>query len=316
MVAASRLVRPLSRAQWQRPFASVLVDGIRSEPLVSVHDLTFIRGDGAFDVVSLLPSPADTGVGVPVGLRLHLDRLDATCRSARLGLPHSLNRIESWVKQLGRESGPGSCRIVITRGQPLRSVEPKCLLIHDAPQTPSTGLRLQSMEAPWHMAFSLPRNAAPTSYSDKLQLDAWKTIKWMSYAPNCLATRLAGEQGADDALLVTNDGRILDGPNFAVGFVIGGTLRFVCANTHRMLPSCTQVMAVRAAREAGLPVEESSISLEEAMAAPAGFVMSATRHVTPILSLDGTEKQSGNALLCDLQAAYWRHLSAEIDAET
>lgn len=311
-----RLARmPTSRLHRARAFSTMLVDGVVQPAAVSVHDLTFIRGDGAFDVVSLLPAPSNHEVGLPTGLQMHLDRLEGTCRSLRLPLA-PIQRVADWVRQVGRASGPGSCRIIVTRGQPAKEVPSKCLLLHDPPPAaaPPAGLRLLTMGAPWHVGYGLPLLDSPPAYGDKSEPDSWKTVKWTSYGANCLATRMAQERGADEPLLLASDGRVLDGPNFAVGFVIDGQLRLVNAATHRMLPSCTQMMVVHAARAAGLPISEGTVSVEEAQRASAGFAMSATRHVMPILSIDGRELSTQNAFLCDVQAAYWRYVDEELRA--
>merc|ERR1712216_749837 len=117
--------------------------------------------------------------------------------------------------------------------------------------------------APWHMGYSQPLSRNPPAYSDKVDADCWHTIKWMSYSPNCLVTRLAQEKGADDALLLSADGRVLDGPNFAVGFVIDGKIRLIAADANHMLPSCTQAMTVAAAKNAGLPFSEDAVTVQE-----------------------------------------------------
>jgi len=293
---------------------SVRIDGVPAgeAPAIPVHDLTFIRGDGAFEVVALLPSPSQGAA--PVGLQLHLDRLEATCRSLRMPMVHSLDRIAGWIRDMARSLGPGSCRIVLTRGQPAKGSAPRCVMMHEPPSDYSP-LRLKSMAAPWHFGYALPPLDSPPPYSEPVGIDAWTTIKWMSYAPNCLMTRVAQEHGADDALLLAADGRVLDGPNFAVGFVSGGRVRLVAAAANRMLPSCTQALVVKAAQAAGLPVEEGVVHLDDARGAAAGFAMSATRHVLPLASVDGHELSAENAMLCDLQAAYWRLMDEEVQAE-
>lgn len=242
-----------ARPRAARSFSSALVDGLPAPAVISMHDLTFLRGDGAFDVVSLLPSPTDAAVGVPLGLKLHLDRMGSTCRSLRLPLPHDLGRIGEWVREFGRTQGPGSCRVIVTRGAPGHGVDPKCLMLHDPPAKWPQQMRLKSVDASWHFGYALPPLDAD---KEETTLGLWSTIKWTSYAANCLMTRIAQEQGADDALLVAADGRVLDGPNFAVGFFLGGQLRLVDPRANRMLPSCTQMLAIQAARSAAIPMQE------------------------------------------------------------
>lgn len=305
---------PIGRSVVAHRRSSVLVDGALGADTVSMRDLTFIRGDGAFEVVSLLPAPGNAAVGVPVGMQLHLDRLESTCLSLRLPLPHPVGRIAEWLRDAGKANGPGSCRVVITRGQPAAGVDSKCFVMHEQPATYSAALRLKTMAAPWHFGYSLSPLADPPPYSQKVDIDSWKTVKWMSYAPNCLMTRVAQEQGADDALLLAADGRVLDGPNFAVGFVVEQSLRLVAAGPNRMLPSCTQAMVVRAAEAAGMKVLEGIVHLDDARAASAAFAMSATRHVLPITAIDDHELHTEDPVLRDVQAAYWRYLDAELRA--
>lgn len=283
--------------------------------MVSAHDLTFVRGDGAFEVVSLLPSPSNADHGVPVGMQLHLDRMEGTCRSLRLPLPHPKPKITEWVRALGREAGPGSCRFVVTRGNAAKGIGSRILMLHDPPVEWSTAWSLKSMEAPWHLGYGLPPALEAPSYGEKVDIGSWKTIKWMSYAPNCLVTRVAQEHGMDDALLLAADGRVLDGPNFAVGFVLGGRLKLIDAGVNRMLPSCTQMLVVQAAAAAGLPLEEGCITLEEARTAEAAFAMSATRHVLPIAGLDGRPLAVDHDLVTKLQKAYWKLLDDEVRAQ-
>eukprot|EP00401_Gymnodinium_catenatum_P079156 CAMPEP_0117573238 /NCGR_PEP_ID=MMETSP0784-20121206/60840_1 /TAXON_ID=39447 /ORGANISM="" /LENGTH=326 /DNA_ID=CAMNT_0005371775 /DNA_START=32 /DNA_END=1008 /DNA_ORIENTATION=+ len=302
---------PWAKNGAKRCSSTMLVDGQPAPALVSVHDLTFIRGDGAFEVVSLLPHPKDSSRGVPVGLKLHVDRLKSTCDSLRLPMQHDVSAITRWLRDVGRSHGPGSCRIVLTRGQESKGVEPKCIMLHDPPPQYPPALKLSSMPAPWHIGFAMPVHADPPAYSERVEVDAWHTIKWMSYAPNCLVTRLAQERGADEALLLAADGRVLDGPNFAVGFVISGKIRLIAAGANHMLPSCTQAMTLVAAKKAGLPVQEDLVHKDEASEASAAFVMSATRHIMPVSAIDGTSLRVDDPVLADLRRAYWDSANAE-----
>mmetsp|Transcript_118560 Transcript_118560/g.185123 ORF Transcript_118560/g.185123 Transcript_118560/m.185123 type:complete len:178 (+) Transcript_118560:1-534(+) len=173
-------------------------------------------------------------------------------------------------------------------------------------------MRLVSMSAPWHIGYSLPFAANPPAYSDNVDVDAWHTIKWMSYAPNCLVTRLAKEKDADDALLLAADGRVLDGPNFAVGFVIEGKIRFISPGANHMLPSCTQAMSIEAAKAAGLPYSEEAVQLKEMQSATAAFAMSATRHIKAVTAIDGKPLQTDSDLFLKLEKAYWSLVDAEV----
>ena len=73
-------------------------------------------------------------------------------------------------------------------------------------------------------------------------------VKSLSYAANMLATRLAREQGADEALLVTPHGRVLEGPTTSLFYVLDGALytppledRILDSITRRALFAVTDV---------------------------------------------------------------------------
>ena len=74
---------------------------------------------------------------------------------------------------------------------------------------PKAELSLLAVPAPWHPAGR-----------------AWELsgVKTISYAPNQAATRLAGEAGFDDALLLSDSGTILEGPTFSFAWIVGGVL--------------------------------------------------------------------------------------------
>lgn len=293
----------------RRGFSSAFIDGSWAPATISLHDLTFIRGDGVFEVVPLLPSPSDRSKGIPVGLSLHLDRMQNTCNSVRLPMLHPAETITSWVRQLGEEKGPGGCRIVFTRGDPAYGVSPRCVMLHFALPPAAAPMTLQSIEAPWHLGCY----ASPSATDAPPKPGLWTTVKWTSYAPNCLMSRIAAEHGAGDALLLAADGRVLDGPNFAVGFIIAGKVRLVCPRLNRLLPSCTQAMAVAALRDVGIPMEEGVVEFTEVMdRASAAFAMSATRHVAPISAINGQPFATDDELLMSLQDAYWRYIEAEL----
>ena len=72
-------------------------------------------------------------------------------------------------------------------------------------------------------------------------------LKTLSYAANMLAGRIAKEQGADEALLVTPHGRVLEGPTWTFFWVAGGRLR-TPPLSDGILDSITRAAAARRVR--------------------------------------------------------------------
>ena len=148
------------------------------ETRIPVSDEGLLRGDGGFEVTRLYG-------GRPFALQDHLARLERTCAGIRLEVDLAALRREIDLL-LGRTGAVDALlRIVVTRGgRRLAMVEP-------LPERPD-GVRLASV-----------------TYAPTRVLNGLKTL---SYGANMLAARLAREQGADDALLVTPHGRVLEAP--------------------------------------------------------------------------------------------------------
>jgi branched-chain amino acid aminotransferase len=107
-------------------------------------------------------------------------------------------------------------------------------------------------------------------------------IKSLSYAANMLATRLAKERGADQALLVTPHGRVLEGPTSSFFCVLPGEGLVTPPLSDHILDSITRraVMAVSEAREQ-VVTRDDLARVEEA------FLASTVREVHPVREIDG-----------------------------
>jgi branched-chain amino acid aminotransferase len=218
-----------------------------AQATIPVTDEGLLRGDGVFEVIRLYR-------GVPYALEEHLERMARSAANLRLEL--SPVDVRSDVEALLEAAGPvdGALRVLVTRGgRRIGLVEP----LHPLPPT----LALATV------AF------APTRVMD--------AVKSLSYAANMLTRRLAQEQGADDALLLTPHGRVLEGPTSSFFAVLDGALVTPPLSDH-VLDSITRrkVLAVSDAREQVLTREELP-RLEEA------FLASTLREVHPVHAIDG-----------------------------
>jgi branched-chain amino acid aminotransferase len=187
-----------------------------AQAVIPVTDQGLLRGDGAFEVIRLYG-------GQPYALEAHLARLERS--AAGLRLPLEVDAIRSDVAALlaARERGDVLVRMLVTRGGH------RIVLIEPMPAMPPT-LALE-----------------PISYAPVRLLDG---IKSLSYGANMLASRLAREQGADEALLVTPHGRVLECPTSSFFLVRDGEVLTAPLEDH-VLDSITRrvVLAVAAVRE-------------------------------------------------------------------
>jgi branched-chain amino acid aminotransferase len=220
-----------------------------AEAMVPMKDDGLYRGDGAFEVIRLYE-------GRPFALGDHLDRLERSAAAIQLEFdrPALEREIEALLTEAG---GPdGQLRLIVTRGgRRIAAVEP----------IPAHGETL---------------GLATVTYSPTVILNG---VKSLSYAANMQATRLAQAQGADEAVLVTPDGTVLEPPTSAIFWVSPqGSLRTPALDVG-VLESITRDRLVKA-----LDVEEGAWPVADLRAAKEAFLASTTREIQAVAAIDGS----------------------------
>jgi branched-chain amino acid aminotransferase len=217
-----------------------------ADATVPVTDEGLLRGDGVFEVMRLYG-------GRPFALDEHLERMAGSAANLRLALDTDAMRAD--IEALLAAAAPGDAllRALGTRGGR------RIVLIEELPAHPST-IRL-----------------ATVTYAPPRILDG---VKSLSYAGNMLATRLAKERGADEALLVTPHGRVLEGPTSTFFWARDGVLRTPPLDEH-ILDSITRRVVV-----AELEVREESCARDDLAHADEAFLASTIREVQPISAID------------------------------
>lgn len=261
-----------------------LVDGLRQDVL-PVTDSTIVRGDGVFEAVRSYG-------GRVFALEDHLERLAKSAAAMGIPLPDD-GRIGSWVRSVGSEGGEGIVRIIVGRGDavPGASGERRIIVIHHpVPFTPST-LRVRPWPAPWHPA------GRPWELAG---------VKTTSYAPNLAATRMAARDGFNDALLVSSDGIVLEGPTFCVAWAAEGIV-VVPELELGILDSITRRRVLALAESSGITVQTGRFGLEALEEAEEVLAMSTVKEVTPIISVGEREYVVG-PVTARLQDLFRRHV--------
>ena len=118
---------------------------------------------------------------------------------------------------------------------------------------------------------------ATVTYAPTRVLNGLKTL---SYAANMLAGRIAQEQGADEALLVTPHGRVLEGPTWTFFWVAGGRLH-TPPLSDGILDSITRRRLLEECE-----VTEAPCTLDDVARAEEAFIASSVREVMPIAVVD------------------------------
>lgn len=215
---------------------------------ISVLDDGLLRGDGVFEVARVYG-------GVAYALDEHLERMARSAAGLRLPLDAAAFDRDAVALLAGAPGFDGYLRLVATRGgRRIALLEPA------KEQPPSIAL-------------------ATVRYAPTRVLDA---IKSLSYGANMLVTRLAQEQGADEALLVTPHGRVLEGSRQSFVCSLDGETLVTPPLTDHVLDSITRRRVV----ETGL-VTERPISADELPFATEAFLASTMREVHPVHAIDG-----------------------------
>jgi branched-chain amino acid aminotransferase len=240
--------------------------------LIPVTDRGLLRGDGVFEAVRLY-------AGVPYALDAHMERMERSAAGLRLPLDAAALRAD--VAKL-IEARPGLdvlVRIVVTRG----------------------GHRIVLLEELREMPASLALE--PVTYAPTRLLDG---IKSLSYAANMLASELAREHGADDALLVTPHGRVLELPTSSFFLVLDGEVWTAPLSEH-VLDSITRrvVAAVTALRE-------EPISLDALAGAQEAFIAGTPYEVVAVHRVGSHDYDAPGPRTREIAAAVRERIAAEL----
>lgn len=237
---------------------------------IPVTDEGLLRGDGAFEVVRIYD-------GQLYAWDEHLARLMTSAGNLRLEIDLNALRADVTALMAQAEGFDGQLRVFFTRGgRRIALLEP--VKAHGAAVTLAT------------VQF------APTRIMDG--------IKSLSYAPNMLATRLAVEAGAEEALLLTPHGRVLEAPTSTFFGVLDGRLCTPPLEDH-ILDSITRRHVI-----ALTDAQERILTRDDLPALAEAFLASTTREVQAVAAIDGRAlPASPGPLTADASARFKAHLA-------
>ena len=235
--------------------STAIVDGER-QPLaaarLAVTDDGVARGDGAFETI---------GVWQGRAFRLddHLDRLAASLHAVALPPPdRELLQREAAVL-LDGGSSDGALRIYVT----------------------ASGTRVLTLSPPPQRREPQSLDPQPAPWIRPVGTYGPAGAKTMSYLPNMAATRVAQGNGADDALLVSLEGWVLEGPTFAVLWAVDATV-FAAPLSLGIVDSISRRTVLEIAATKDVAVVTEPRPLEHLLGADEVMICSAVR---PLLTV-------------------------------
>ena len=242
-----------------------------ADAYIPATDRALTHGLGLYETLKLVD-------GRPVFFGEHMDRLELGL--AELGLEPPCTRTEM-ADQICRlsvasEVPNGACRVLVTAGPP--DGVPALLLQTDVRAFPSRPLNVISYRG----------------------VRVRAQLKAMTVMQSYLAQRAARAAGADDAILVDEDGHIFEGSTSNMFLLRDGGLVTPPAEG-AILPGVLRARIEELAAEHGIPLVEAFVRVPDFRVDDGMILTSSVRGIAAVASVDGTLLRSDPSLLTKLR---------------
>jgi branched-chain amino acid aminotransferase len=271
-----------------------LVDWADARIHVGTHGLHY--GTGVFEGIRCY----DTERG-PAVFRLvdHLKRLDTSAKLLYMELPYSVEELRTASFEVIGANGLSACYLrpiafsgygelgVHTGTNPI-DVALMCFPWGAYLGEDGQRLGIRAMVSSWRRVGpnTIPHAAKATGV----------------YLNSMLATHEARRSGYDEAIMLTEDGRVADGPGETIFMVKDGTV-FTPDLGASILPGITRATVIQIGQDLGYTVVEKSLIRSDLYTADEVFMTGTAVEVTPVRSIDDHEIGAGPVTL-ELQKAY------------
>ncbi len=251
------------------------------EAQVSVFDRGFLYGDSVFEVYRCY-------FGQPFGEKEHLLRLENSAHIVGISMPVSVSVLREEVHQVldALNLQDVYVRVLITRGSGPLTYDPA------------------TASGPTRVIIAIPLLVpSPSIYTDGIAVAVMRAsrpsedpraagVKASNYLSNLLAIRDAKAQGADEALLVSSEGRLLEGTTSNVFIVKGGEIHTPMLQAG-VLGGITRQTVFDIAKRKGIAIHERVMEPRELFSADEVFITSSIREVAPVVRVDGQTISTG-----------------------
>ena len=266
------LIDPVPADSAQAEFTGTFHEMDSAAPALRVGELSTQRGDGIFETLSVVD-------GRPHDVEAHIDRLRHSAEICDLPVPNVAQWREAIAYAVSRvpHEGEVALKFVLSRGVQSGPAPTAWLHATRAPDhsvVRANGVRAITLDRGY------PRGVA--------EVAPWLLMgaKTLSYAINMAALREARRRGADDAIFLTHDGYVMEGPTSSAVIRSAGVY-VTPAPSGAILHGTTQQSLFEHLREQGEPVEYRDIMVAELQTADAVWLLSSIRLAVAVTELDG-----------------------------
>lgn len=269
----------------------------KNEAVISVFDHGFLYGDGVFEGIRVYN-------GNVFKLEEHLNRLYASAHSIMLMIPYTKEELEQIIVDTVRKNDLLSAyiRIVVSRGpgdlglDPRNCSKPSVIVIAEAlaiypKKLYDKGLKLASVAT---------RRNRPDVLSPQ--------VKSLNYLNNILVKLESTQSGADEALMLNDQGYVTEGSADNIFIVKNGKILTPPVYLGA-LEGITRNAIIEIARNLGYIMEEAPFTRHDVYVADEVFLTGTAAEVIPVVEVDRRSIQNGKPgevtkhLLCAFREA-------------
>jgi aminodeoxychorismate lyase len=270
------------------------------QAVVSAFDRGFLYGDGLFEAIRIFN-------GKPFRWQQHLERLQRGLEFLKFSSPYSAAELRGFAEELvAQNKMPDSLlRLTISRGVGKRGYSPI------GANSPSVVLSLHPVAAA--QSSNPPRWSLITSNVRLPAHEPLAQFKTCAKIPQILARAEADTAGADEALLLNNEGFVVEASSSNLFWLQDET---VCTSPlpAGILPGVTRSVVLELCSKLRLAAHESNIVPKQLAQTDGVFLSLTSAGIVECASLDG------NALARSetahrLSSAYWELVNAETGSE-
>ena len=242
---------------------------------VPVFDHGFLYGEGVYETLR-------TYGRQPFLFDRHTERLRRSASLIGLDVPFSDSELRERIERTmaaHRGLDEAYIRVLLTRGVGELTYNPT------ATPTPTLVIIVKPFPVPAERTFTEGIKLSIVSVRRNHPTALNPMIKSNNLLNNALAMQEALGRDADEALMLNQDGDIVECSQSNFFIVCGGTLHTAPLSAG-LLPGITRAFVIELAQEMGIPVREESLKPADLAAADEAFISGTTREVTPVVAVD------------------------------
>jgi len=262
----------------------------RGKAAISPLDRGFIFADGVYEVIRSYG-------GLLFELDAHIERLRRSLREIRMEQGAADGLGEMFPELLERNGLSGSEALIYV--QITRGAAPRAHLFPAAGTAPTVYAHAVQFDPPFEQRDrGIPVILVPDTRWSRCD------IKSIALLPNVLARQMAEDAGAGEAVFVRN-GTVTEGSASTFCAVFSGTV-VTHPESNLLLPGITKKVVFDICARAGIPAAERPVREDELYRASEMMVLSTSREVMPVVSVDGMKVGDGTPghITKKIQAAF------------